>query len=202
MDDLTDDNTTTDQSVIGHSVVIKFPSLGDATITGKVDTGATTSSLHATNIQTDNNTVRFVCPEISNNVITLELVGSQEVVSADAGGQHRPMIKLDISVGDKQLSGVVFNLNDRSEMDSPILIGQNIIKTGNFVIDLNKDQQDLVDESVNLNEKEEKDTSERDTEILKAIAILKKHQVTIFELVEFLRTAPLYLRNVDDSSSN
>lgn len=175
---------------LGESAVIKISSFGDSDITGKVDTGATTSSLHADNIKTDGSSVTFVCHPISENSITMDLHGSQDVLSADGGNNERPMIKLDIIVNGVELPGVVFNLNDRSEMDCPILIGQNIIKSGNFVIDLNDESHDNLPENV-----EQQHFQYREQNILEAVKILKENDVTIFELVEYLRTAPLYLRN-------
>lgn len=191
---------TNDNQTIGNTVCIKFMSLGDKDITGKVDTGATTSSMHATNIQQSGDQISFICPYISDRAITMDLDGSQDVASADGGNNKRPMIKLDISVDGVELPGIVFNLNDRSEMDCPILIGQNIIKSGNFIIDLNTGEDNIehpVGESVIVEDKVQKDTK-RTNNILDAVKILKENDVTIFELVEFLRTAPLYIRSGED----
>ena len=183
--------------ILGNNVPIKFPLLSHQPIVGMIDTGATTSSLHATNIQQKGDSVTFQCPQLSDNLITLDLYGQQEVVSADAGSNNRPMIKVDIEINNSPLTGVIFNLNDRSDMENPVLIGQNILKLGDFLIDVNKDNDstDDVTESIVL----EKEDNTRNDSIMEAIKILKKHNVTVFELVEFLRTAPLYLRNGDSN---
>lgn len=128
-----------DQRTIGNEVEVTFVSLGNRSLMGKVDTGATTSSLHATNIRVSGDRVAFICPDISNNSITMELHGAQEVHSADGGGQKRPMVKFDVVINGQNMRGVVFNLNDRSNMDDPVLIGQNILQAGNFIIDVNQD---------------------------------------------------------------
>ena len=130
-----------DQQVIGNEVEVNFTSLGNRSLMGKVDTGATTSSLHATNIKVAGNRVTFVCEHLSNNAITMELSGAQEVHSADGGGQQRPIVKFNIDIAGKAMSGVAFNLNDRSNMDDPVLIGQNILQAGGFIIDVNKEEQ-------------------------------------------------------------
>lgn len=186
------------ERVIGNTVSVKFVSLGDTReVEGKVDTGATNSSLHALNIKINgDNSVTFNCPMLSDNSITMDLSGSQEVLSADAGGQQRPVIHLDVSIDGVNISNANFNLNDRSEMDSPILIGQNILKAGDFIIDVNKDEQpeEIQQESVNL-EEAKTESNKREQSILNAIKILKENDVTIYELVEFLRTAPLYVRD-------
>jgi len=184
--------------MIGNTVSVKFSSLGNANeISGKVDTGATNSSLHALDIKVNGDSVTFRCPELSDNSITMDLSGSQEVLSADAGGQQRPVVHLDVCIDGVELSRVNFNLNDRSEMDSPILIGQNILKAGNFIIDVNKDDdpEDIQRESVQLDEVKSESKTKREQNVLQAIKLLKENDVTIYELVEFLRTSPLYLRN-------
>ncbi len=186
-----------DNSVIGDTVDIIFPSLGNSKITGKVDTGASISCIHATNIQInqDKQSVTFNSEPLSQNTITMDLDGSQDVLSADGGSDTRPMIKLDVVVNNTKLPGMLFNLNDRSEMDSPILIGQNIIKAGNFIIDINQDEQTSVQEEIEIPVIEEPIIeSSRESEIIEAVRILRKNNVSIFELVEHLRTAPLYLR--------
>lgn len=124
-------------NLIGNEADITFVDIGK-TIKGKVDTGATTSSIHATNIKINQHQVSFVCDVISPNVITMDIAGSQEVHTADAGGEQRPTVKFNIKINDVQLPNVLFNLNDRSNMDDPVLIGQNILQAGNFIVDVNK----------------------------------------------------------------
>jgi hypothetical protein len=156
-------------------------------VEGKVDTGATVSSLNAQEIRVNkqNGSVSFICPEISNNLITMELDGSQSVVSADGedGGSTRPMVKFEIEINGMPFKQVSFNLNDRSNMDSPVLIGQNILKAGNFLIDVNKDdapeRAEVVQRDVHTNKT-------RNDEVSEAILTLAKHNVTLLEMVHWL----------------
>jgi len=192
-------NTDLDQQggdqTIGNTVNVFFR-MFNKEIEGKVDTGATTSSLHATDMQInkERQSVSFKCEALSPNVITLDLQGSQEVHSADHGGDVRPVVALDISIGDIVLSGVTFNLNDRSNMDAELLVGQNILKAGNFKIDVNKDEpeseNDLNDSDSGIRETEE--TKNRiiseDEEIVNAIEVLREKNVTIDEIFRYLTT--------------
>jgi len=132
MDDISHEKTT-----IGNIVHVKFVNI-NTTVEGKVDTGATTSSIHATDITVKNGQVSFNCPALSNNVITMALDGSQDVHSADGGGQSRPIINFDIEIDGIQIQDAAFNLNDRSNMDAMILVGQNILQAGNFVVDVSQ----------------------------------------------------------------
>jgi hypothetical protein len=174
-----------DKKTLGDTASVSFVTLGNQSVEGKVDTGATTSSLHADNIKINknSNSVSFNCPEISNRVITMDLSGSQEVFSADAGGNTRPIVTFDIEVNGVPLSQVSFNLNDRSEMDSPILIGQNILKSGNFLVDVSKDEAPERVEAVQA-----KSILDRDAEVLEAVQLLANHNVTLKEILQYLRT--------------
>lgn len=124
-------------STLGSYTNVYFPYLGK-TIKGKVDTGATTSSLHGTNVNIEKKqgTVSFICSALSDNVISLPLKGTQEVHSADGGSELRPIVSLDIKINDIPLKNIDFNINDRSNMDVPLLVGQNILKAGEFVVDV------------------------------------------------------------------
>lgn len=125
---------------LGNQAGVVFP-LFNKEVKGKIDTGATTSSLHATDIRINNGRVSFKCELFSSNIITLPVEGTQEVHSADFGGDKRPIVRMDVEIDGVLLKGVMFNLNDRSEMDSKLLIGQDVLKAGNFQVDVNKNQE-------------------------------------------------------------
>lgn len=172
-------------SVLGNTVTVEFVAFGNRAAEGKVDTGATTSSLHATKIAVNEqrNTVTFHSPALSDNMVTLDLKGVQEVHSADAGGQPRPVVSLDVVIDGKQINDASFNLNDRGNMDTEILIGQNILKAGQFVIDPNKDGEQTT-------------TTEPDTvvprneeAIVQALEVLAENNVTVADLLKYLQTA-------------
>lgn len=161
---------------LGDTVTVVFTSLGGGTQTeGKVDSGATTSSLHADKISVNNNKVSFSSSTLGNRTFTLDLAGHQEVHSADGGANQRPVIKLDVEVDGVPLQGVEFNLNDRSNMDTPILLGQNVLKAGNFVIDVSK----TTDEKQHPTE----------AEILRAVEVLVEAKISLADLAEYMRTS-------------
>lgn len=170
---IADDN----QHTLGNSTTIKFVSVSNKSSEAKVDTGATVSSLHATNIRTNGSNVSFQSDALSPNTITLPLEGNQEVHSADAGGQVRPVVKFDIEVNGIPIQGATFNLNDRSGMDTMILIGQNVLKAGNFTVDVQKEISTDVNENSN-----------RDISIMAALEILVENDVTLAEVVTYLKS--------------
>ncbi len=166
-------NENQENNVLGDSTKVSFLNFGKRESNAKVDTGATTSCIHALMIKITGNQVSFNSPILSDNTITMELVGQQDVHSADGGANQRPMIKTNIEINGKSLENVVFNLNDRSKMDSPVLIGQNILKAGEFVVDVaNNDNQITTSEA----------------EIIHAINVLKEQNVSIADLFKYIKT--------------
>ena len=167
------------QHTIGNEVTITFISIGNKSVSGKVDTGATTCSLHATNIAVNSGqqAVSFSCPELSSNNITVAIAGMQDVSSADGGEQARPIIKLDIEIDGVQMKDIAFNLNDRSNMDSMVLIGQNALQAGGFLIDVSKNETQT--ESV-----EDPVIDDQNDGLLDAIRLIMSSGMTISELIQ------------------
>lgn len=164
---------------LGDTVRVVFTSLGGGTeAEGKVDSGATTSSLHADKISVSGSKVSFSSSTLGDRTFTLDLAGQQEVHSADGGANQRPVIKLDVEVDGVPLQGIEFNLNDRSNMDTPILLGQNVLKAGNFVIDVSKTDSQHPTEA----------------EILRAVEVLVEAKISLADLAEYMRTS--IVRNI------
>jgi hypothetical protein len=178
---LTQGNTGESGQTLGNDVEVRFSSVGNKTTHGKVDTGATTSSLHATHISVnkERNSVSFSSAAISDNVVTMELEGGQAVHSADGGEQARPTVKFDIEINGTPIQGALFNLNDRSNMDTMVLIGQNVLKAGNFVIDVNKD---VAPERV---EQVRNEAVDKNSQIVEALQILHDNNITLSEIVTY-----------------
>ena len=175
------DKQNTEGKTLGSEADIRFTSVGNKTTKGKIDTGATTSSLHATDItiNKERNSVTFKSDAISDNMITMELDGAQEVHSADGGGQTRPIVKFDIEVNGTPIQGALFNLNDRGNMDTMILIGQNVLKAGNFQIDVNQDEAPERVEQV------QGESHTKEDSIIEALQILYNNNITLSEIVEY-----------------
>lgn len=125
-----------DAQVVGDVVLVKLelPS-GVVSLKGKVDTGAEISSLHVDGKpRVIGETVRFENHNASGRIISAPLVTQQSVKSADGGMEYRPIIELNIEVQGKPISKAQFNLNDRSNMEHEVLIGQNILEKAGFIV--------------------------------------------------------------------
>lgn len=138
------------RNVVGETVELRFVNLPSSSILkGKVDTGADICSLHCDRYDIDKatNRITFQCSHLSNNSITVPLSDIQAVKTAD-GVKNRPVIEMSVKIRDTVYESIKFNLKDRSEMDTPVLVGQNLLDKGNFLIDPTKTT--TVDESQDI----------------------------------------------------
>ena len=99
----------------------------------RIDTGAARSSLDAREIIIKEKFVEFKLPKkYGGQQLRQRIVSWQTIRSAEAR-ERRPVVEMELCVGPKHLRTRV-NLNDRSRMDYPFLIGRDILKE-NFVVD-------------------------------------------------------------------
>lgn len=88
------------------------------TVLARIDTGATSSSLDI---------------KLAGR-LQLEELKDAKVVKSASGVGKRPVVQAQVSIQGKELSGK-FTLANRSHMTYPLLIGQNILKAGRFLVD-------------------------------------------------------------------
>ena len=107
------------RSVLGliEKVVITGAKKREAVL-ARIDTGATSSSIDL------------------QLAATLELgpITSLKVIKSAAGIGRRPLVRTKVKLAGQVLEAD-FNLVDRSHMTYRVLIGQNVLKTGKFIID-------------------------------------------------------------------
>jgi hypothetical protein len=99
----------------------------------RIDTGAATSSLDARDLKVKNNIAEFKLPKKYGGLqLRLPVVGWLDVRSADFK-EKRPVVEIMFCLGPKLIHTQV-NLNDRSTVRYPLIIGRNVLKD-NFVVD-------------------------------------------------------------------
>ncbi len=84
----------------------------------RIDSGATSSSIDSSLVQQ----------------LNLGPLLPAKVVKSAFGIKERPIIKTTIKIAGLIIESE-FNVTDRSHMTYPLLIGQNILKKGKFIID-------------------------------------------------------------------
>jgi hypothetical protein len=126
--------------LIGNIVDVDFIDLNIWRLETKVDTGATTSSIHCSEIDIDEETktVRFVPLDKSyekykGRYIEVPIIEQVRVKSSNGGSEIRPLVMLKINIHGKKLDAF-FSLTNREDMEYPALLGNDII-IGNFIVD-------------------------------------------------------------------
>jgi len=99
----------------------------------RIDTGAAHSSLDARGLTIKDNIAEFKLPKKYGGLqLRLPIINWQTIRSAESK-ERRPVVEIELCVGPKHLRGRV-NLNDRSQVRYPLIIGRDILR-GNFVVD-------------------------------------------------------------------
>lgn len=130
-----------DERIVNTNVPIILSGFNNGEqISAKVDTGAHISSLHAEDVKVmqGKGLVSFV---FGSKRYTMPALETQAIQTADNGVENRPVVAFDVillnkdaDTRNKVLKKIKFNLNDRSSMPDKILLGQNFIKAGDFVV--------------------------------------------------------------------
>ena len=124
-------------SIIGRVEIVEMPSYG-LKVHARIDTGAKTSAIWASNIREENGMLYFrLFDEASNHFIgeDLQTASYAQTVVASSNGiaETRYKVRLLVVVEGKRINAS-FTLADRSSQVYPILIGRNVLR-GKFLVD-------------------------------------------------------------------
>lgn len=131
--------------IIGRIEKVSLLDLGFIDLDVKIDSGASTSALHAQNIRRvrigDKYYVKFrmldkTHPAYEDNDIKLPLYKIKKVRSSNGYLQKRYSIRTRMKMGNK-IYRIEFTLSDRKDMKYPILLGTKFIRS-KFLIDVSK----------------------------------------------------------------
>lgn len=115
---------------VGYKVLKQIPA--------RIDTGARTSAVWASNIKAKNGVVKFSLfgpgsKYYTGKQLTKPILGTRLVTSSTGHEQKRYVVNLSVKLYGKRLNAK-FTLSDRSTQSYPILIGRNTLR-GNFLVD-------------------------------------------------------------------
>lgn len=143
---------TEEPTIGGHIDIVLSGFNNDEPITGKVDTGATINSLHADTIEVrkdplnpDSQVVDFV---YGGKKYTVGLEQQQSVQSADGGVNYRPVVSFTVKYDGKVFKDVLFNLNDRGDMEDKLLIGMNLLSEIGYKIDPTEESEEISEDNL------------------------------------------------------
>lgn len=133
------------KKIIGRADLIDFPEVGVFAVRAKVDTGAKTSALWASDVYERDGGLAFkVFDKQSPHYTGQELFFDQfeRVVVASSIGQEQPRYKVAIlaKIRGKKIR-TNFTLADRSQQAYPVLIGRNALR-GKFMVDVQSGRPD------------------------------------------------------------
>ena len=125
---------------VGWRELVALPELGLATVPAKIDTGARTSSLHATvldRFERDGRSyVRFAVDfgrQHVRQVCEAIQVDKRGITSSNGETQMRLIVKTPMRIGAVEFRAEI-SLADRSDMQFPLLIGRTALRR-RFVVD-------------------------------------------------------------------
>lgn len=115
---------------------------GNLRLDARIDSGATTTSLHATNIRLFERDgqpwVHFTTTNGRGSAITLELPTVRHVRIKGEGGDYerRPVVLIEVQIGHSRQK-IEASLTDRANYTYPLLIGRNFLRD-NAIIDISR----------------------------------------------------------------
>lgn len=103
------------------------------TLPARIDTGAATTSLDARKLTIDGKTVAFALPDQHGGQQIRLPILRWATIKTSGMTEKRPVVVLDLCIGSRRIQTEV-NLNDRSNVKYPLLIGRNTLVQGGFSV--------------------------------------------------------------------
>ena len=125
--------TSLPPALIGWRERVSLPEIGIGPIIAKIDTGARSAALHATDIVQHGHHVSFTVPvKGRNHHCSLPLRGHRKVKSTSGHSQTRAVVETDVKIGTVKFP-IEITLTDRADMGVPMLLGRASIR-GRYVV--------------------------------------------------------------------
>lgn len=123
------------ESVLGLIETVTIQNIGTAD--AKVDSGnGAYNVLHGTDVASTKDETTFTT--INNKRVKLKVVEFIDINIGSGNVEKRPVVQLNIKIGDKVYNNVRFSIADRSENEHQILLGKEFIEKLGGVIDVTK----------------------------------------------------------------
>jgi hypothetical protein len=126
------------KKTIGAFEKVNFPDFGLFNVVAKIDTGATSGSIHATNIKkvrltTGENGVKFK-PYGNQPAVTVSSFKYKMVRSSNGEASMRYIVPTTVVLEGVQYP-IEVSLADRSHMKKGVLIGRRFLRRHGFIVD-------------------------------------------------------------------
>lgn len=125
--------------VIGQTARVEIAESG-LEFLGRVDTGAASTSVHAESVRVDGETVNFILVNRSGGRVEMRApLMKKDVIRNSLGREQRVYVELTVR-HDGVTKRVCANLNDRSGLTYPLLLGRDWLQD-DFIVDVARDPQ-------------------------------------------------------------
>ena len=122
------------EQILGLTEGITIQHVG--TVKAKVDTGNSAYNvLHGVDLKENDSKVTFTT--VNKKRLTLPVADRVFIHIGSGNKEDRPVVKLDCSLGKEQFNAVPFSLADRTENDTPVLLGEEFIKQNGGIVNVN-----------------------------------------------------------------
>lgn len=127
------------KKIIGRAEQVTFKDFNGQTLPGRIDTGAKTSSVWATNIREQDGLLSFALlgaghPDYTGETHKTHQFWKTAVASSMGNVQERYVVRLAIKMRGRKIIAR-FTLADRSTQVYPVLVGRNVLR-GKFLVDV------------------------------------------------------------------
>jgi hypothetical protein len=135
-----------EKKLIGQTELIEFPELHLDNIVGRIDTGAKTSAVWASNIELHNGVLQFSLFDSTSEYYTGDVIKTKDyhirtIISSIGTKEDRYGIKLLILMSGRKIRAS-FTLANRSSQTYPVLVGRNVLR-GKFLVDVENGHKPL-----------------------------------------------------------
>jgi hypothetical protein len=146
---------SSERRLIGRAELVHFPELEVEGVPARIDTGARTSAIWASDVEIKDGVLTCVffgpeAPFYTGKRIAFEHFEEQMVASSNGIAEKRFKVKLLIKLKGKKVRAA-FTLANRSTQVYPILIGRNVL-LGKFIVDVKKGHPDREAERQRIDE--------------------------------------------------
>jgi hypothetical protein len=129
------------KAIVGRAEMVDFPRQKLVAVPARIDSGAKTSAIWASDIGIKNGKLEFKLFDRTSSLYTGKVLrfsdyGSRNFSSTIGARQQRYVVKLVVRLNGRLIKAS-FSLADRSAQVYPVLIGRNILR-GKFVVDVSQ----------------------------------------------------------------
>lgn len=133
--------TYNNHHIIGRAENVAFPEHGFRGVPARIDTGARTAAVWASDVRVEDGVLSFVffgpeSPLYTGERVIFKEYDQQVVASSNGMTEQRYRVKLLVSLGGRKIRAS-FTLANRATQVYPVLVGRNVL-LGKFIVDVKK----------------------------------------------------------------